>query len=300
MSKVLMIFVDGVGIGENDSSKNIFFQRDFKFLKNIFGEVPHLNNQKIEKNGRYLFPNDACLSVDDLPQSGTGQTSIFCGINAPKILGRHFGPYPHSSLVPQIQKLNIFKSLLDLNKKVTFANAYPKVFFDYIASGRKRLSVTSLSCLLSNVPLKNEENLKNGYALSAEIDNSRWVKKLNYDLPIITPQLAAQRLLKLSDENDFTLFEFFYTDHIGHFRIKDVADKILHTFDEFLFYILSNLPEEVTLLICSDHGNIEDMSVKMHTRNPALTIAAGKNAHRLANEIKDITQIKNSLLGIIN
>lgn len=295
-----MIFIDGVGIGENDPSKNIFFKRDFKFLNNVFGEIPHLNNQLIEKDGKYIFPTDACLGVDDLPQSGTGQTSIFCGINAPKILGRHFGPFPHSTLVPQIQKLNIFKSLLDLNKKVTFANAYPKAFFDYIASGKKRLNVTSLSCLLANVPLKNEEDLKNGDALSAEIDNSRWVTKLDYDLPIITPQLAAQRLLKLSDQNDFTLFEYFYTDHIGHFRIKDIADEILQTLDEFLFYILSNLPEELTLLICSDHGNIEDMSVKMHTRNPALTIAAGKYARRLATEIKDISQIKNSLLGIIN
>lgn len=300
MAKVLTIFIDGVGIGENDPSKNIFFQRDFKFLKNIFGEAPHLNKQKIEKNGRYLFPTDACLGVEDLPQSGTGQTSIFCGINAPKILGKHFGPYPHSTLVPQIQRNNIFKSLLNLNKKVTFANAYPKVFFDYIASGKKRLSVTSLSCLLSNVPLKNEDDLKSGNALSAEIDNSRWVTKLNYDLPIITPQLAAQRLLKLSDENDFTLFEYFYTDHIGHFRIKNVADNILRTFDEFLFYLLSNLPEELTLLICSDHGNIEDMSVKMHTRNPALTISAGKYAKILAKEITDLTQIKKSLLGIIN
>lgn len=300
MSKVLMIFIDGVGIGENDSSKNIFFNRDFKFFKYIFGEVPHLENQRIEKEGKYIFPTDACLGVEDLPQSGTGQTSIFCGINAPKILGKHFGPYPHSSIVPKVKELNIFKSLLELDKKVVFANAYPKVFFDYIDSGKKRLSVTSLSCLLSNVTLKNEQDLRDGNALSAEIDNSRWVTKLNYDLPIVKPELAAQRLFKLTEENDFTLFEYFYTDHIGHFRIKDVADEILTTLDEFLFYILANLPDDLTLLICSDHGNIEDMSVKMHTRNPALTISAGKYAKKLAEEITDLTEIKDSLIGIIN
>lgn len=300
MSKVLMIFIDGVGIGETDPSKNIFFKRGFKFINNIFGEVPHLENQQIEKNGKYIFPTDACLGVEELPQSGTGQTSIFCGINAPEILGRHFGPYPHSTLVPRIKELNIFKSLLDLDKKVVFANAYPKIFFDYIDSGKKRLSVTSLSCLLSNVSLKNEHDLKEGNALSAEIDNSRWVSKLNYDLPIINPQLAAQRLFNLTLDNDFTLFEYFYTDHIGHFRIKDVAEEILTTFDEFIFHILSNLPDDLTLLICSDHGNIEDMSFKMHTRNPALTISAGKYAEKLANEITDISQIKDSLLGIIN
>ena len=237
--------------------------------------------------------------MNDLPQSGTGQTSIFCGINAPKILGKHFGPYPHTTLIPKIKKLNIFKTLLDKDKNVVFANAYPQVFFDYINSGKKRLSVTSLSCILSNVKLKNEQDLRDGNALSAEIDNSRWVTKLNYDLPIIKPELAAQRLFKLALENDFTLFEYFYTDHIGHFRIKDVADEILKTLDEFLYYILSNLPDELTLLICSDHGNIEDMSIKMHTRNPALTISAGLHAYQLAKKIENISQIKDSLLDII-
>lgn len=300
MSKILMIFVDGMGIGENDSSKNIFLKRKFKFLSQIFGEIPHLQNQYIEKDGKFIFPTDACLGIKDLPQSGTGQMSIFCGINAPEKLGRHFGPYPHSSLVPLLEKLNIFRTLLELNKNVVFANAYPKIFFDYIDSGKKRLSVTSLSCLLSGVPLKNAKDLADGKALSAEIDNSRWVTKLNYDLPIINPQEAAQRLFKLTEENDFTLFEYFYTDHIGHFRIKDVAEVILSTFDEFLFYILSNLPKDITLLICSDHGNIEDMSVKMHTRNPAFTLSAGMHAETLAENVKDITQIKDSLIGILN
>jgi len=300
MSKVLMIFIDGVGIGENDPEKNIFFKRKFKFLEKIFNDIPHLNNQFISNNDKYIFPTDACLGVDDLPQSGTGQTSIFCGINAPQTLGFHFGPYPHTQLMPYVQDMNIFKTLLDLNKKVVFANAYPKIFFDYIDSGKKRLSVTSLSCLLSGVPLKNEKDLAEGNALSAEIDNSRWVTKLNYDLPIIKPQHAAERLFKLAAEHDFTLFEYFYTDHIGHFRIKDVAEEILTTFDEFLYYILTNLPDDITLLICSDHGNIEDMSIKMHTRNPALTISAGKHAKKLSEEIKDITQIKESLIGLIN
>ena len=295
-----MIFVDGVGIGENDPEKNIFFKRKFRFFEEIFGKTPHLQYQKIEKDGKHIFPLDANLGVENLPQSGTGQTSIFCGVNAPKLLGHHFGPYPHTKLIPTLDKENIFKSLLDQNKKVTFANAYPKVFFDYIDSGKRRLSVTSLSCLLSEVPLKKEEDLREGTALSAEIDNSRWISKLDYDLPQIKPELAAERLLKLSEDNDYTLFEYFYTDHIGHQRIKDVADQILTVFDDFLTFILKNLPDELTLILCSDHGNIEDMSVKMHTRNPALGIAAGKRASEISSSLKDITEIKRMVLNIIN
>lgn len=300
MSKILMIFVDGVGIGKKDPESNIFFKRKFNFLEKIFGSTPHLEHQFISKENKYIFPVDATLGVDDLPQSGTGQTSIFCGFNAPQRLGFHFGPYPYSTLVPLIEKENIFKEFKEKGKKVSFANAYPKVFFDYIDSGKRRLSVTSLSCLLSDVRLNRVDDLRAGKALSAEIDNSRWVKKLDYDLPIISPGLAAKRLINLALDNDFTLFEYFYTDHIGHSRIKDIADYLLNVFDDFMTYILTHLPEDLTLLICSDHGNIEDTSIKMHTTNPTLTISEGKHAKDLSEKIKDISQIKRALLDITN
>ena len=53
----------------------------------------------------------------------------------------------------------------------------------------------------------------------------------------------------------------------------------------------------MTLVICSDHGNLEDVSVKTHTRNPALTITAGKSAKEIAETVKDITQIKEAVLN---
>jgi bisphosphoglycerate-independent phosphoglycerate mutase (AlkP superfamily) len=52
----------------------------------------------------------------------------------------------------------------------------------------------------------------------------------------------------------------------------------------------------MTLIICSDHGNIEDLSVKTHTRNPALTITAGKSAQKIAETVTDISQIKNAII----
>ena len=63
-----------------------------------------------------------------------------------------------------------------------------------------------------------------------------------------------------------------------------------------MFTILSEIDEELTLIICSDHGNFEDLSVKTHTMNPALTITAGKHAKQLADSIKDLTDIKPSII----
>ena len=293
-----MIFIDGIGIGEADSVNNTFFKYNFKFLHEIFGGVPSLDNQYLSGKNKFLFPSDACLGVEGLPQSGTGQTSIFAGINAPKLAGLHHGPHPHTATLEQLRKKNIFRSFKEKNYSVIFANAYPKIFFDYINSGKKRLSATSLSCLMSGVKLKNATDLRRGNALSAEINNFRWVKSLNYNLPIIKPETAAKRLFRLADQNEFTLFEYFLTDHFGHGRNIEMMEDSLQVLDDFLFYMLKNIDDSYTLIICSDHGNLEDLSVKSHTRNPALTITAGKYAKRLSQEIKNISQIKGVILDL--
>ncbi|MBZ0178808.1 MAG: alkaline phosphatase family protein [Melioribacteraceae bacterium] len=298
MKNTLMIFVDGVGIGEDDPEVNPFFKYGFKTFSAIFGELPHQGNIPIRSGDKILSGIDAVLGVEGLPQSGTGQTSIFAGINAQKIIGQHFGPYPYSTLIPILKEENIFQSFLEKGFKPAFVNAYPKIFFDYINSGKKRLSVTSLSCLMSGVKLRKAKELHSGKALSAEIDNSRWVSKLNYKLPIIKPKTAANRLIKLSEQNHFTLFEYFLSDHIGHGRIKDEFLKIFRTFDEFLFHILDLLPAQMNLIICSDHGNLENISIKTHTRNPAFVIFAGPNSEYFYNKIKRIDQIKKTIMSL--
>lgn len=295
----LMIFIDGVGIGKPDPEINPFFKYGFKAFTEVFGVIPCLDNQTLTaKNGIFLFPSDASLGVEGLPQSGTGQTSIFCGFNAPKFLGQHFGPYPYSTLIPLIREKNILKEFLDRKLKVSFVNAYPKIFFDYLASGKQRLSATTLCCRLSGIRLNDYEDLKLGKALSAEIDNSRWVSRLGYDLPVIEPEEAADRLMGIAALNSFTLYEYFLTDHLGHGRNADTFDETVQTLDRFLLHILKNFPDEMTLVICSDHGNFEDISVKSHTLNPALTITAGKYAGDLAHRIKDLTDIKPAILDL--
>ncbi len=298
MKRTLLIFLDGVGIGENNSAINPFIKKRFKFFHDIFGETPHLENQQLSNGGKYLFPVDANMGVDGLPQSGTGQTSIFCGINAPKFIGKHFGPFPYSTLKPFIEKENIFNSFHEQGMKVSFANAFPKVFFNYINSGRKRLNVTTLMALHSNVKLFDCNDMLDGIGVSSDLTNRRWNTKLKYNIKTITPEEAASRLLNISSQNNFTLFEYFFTDHLGHGRNKDEFDILLNDLDSFLFKIISEVDEETTLLICSDHGNLENIEVKGHTNNPTLAITAGYGAVELKKKIKDLSQIKSAILDL--
>lgn len=292
-----MIFIDGVGIGKKDPGINPFFKYGFKTFEKVFGEIPHLEKQYLSNDDCYLFPSDANLGVEGLPQSGTGQVSIFCGMNAAQFVGKHFGPFPYSTTIPVIEKENIFKAFKDIGKSVSFVNAYPKVFFDYLRSGRTRLSTTTLSCRLSNVKLNTIKEIREKKAITAEITNERWNKRLQYQLKVISPETAARRVLRVAAKKDFTLFEFFLTDHLGHGRIKDEFDTIYNNLDEFLLTIFNEMDKKnLTVVLCSDHGNFEDLSVKTHTFNPALTITAGVKAKEIAEEIKDLTDIKPTIL----
>lgn len=299
IKKLLFIFVDGVGIGKKDEKINPFFSKKYNFFSRFFDEFPSIKNARINKEFISVFPINAKMGVKGLPQSGTGQTSIFCGINAQKILGEHFGPYPHSKLRPFIEEKNLLIELIKNNLKVTFVNAYPKEFFEYIKSGRKKLSVTTLSCQYANIRLKDINDLISEEAISAEITNKYWIEKFNYELNYQNPHKAGEILFNICKKNNLTMFEYFLTDHAGHSMSFSFAEEVLTNLDGLLegFYeklIKSN--ENINILIVSDHGNIEDLSKKTHTLNPALGLAIGKENLFFANNIKSLKDIKNSIL----
>ncbi|MCK6614585.1 MAG: metalloenzyme [Ignavibacteriaceae bacterium] len=300
MSRILVLFIDGVGIGENDPAKNPFFSGRFNFFNEFFGETPHLQKQYLSGENIELFPLDARMGIEGIPQSGTGQTSIFCGVNAPALINQHFGPFPYSTLIPVIKEENIFIDFLKRGQKPFFMNSYPQVFFDYLNSGKSRLSVSTLSYRSAGLELNTADDVRRGYSLSAEITNRVWRERLKYeDISLITPEEAAERLLQRTAEHDFTLYEFFLTDHLGHGRIPHDFDIVSSDLDRFLIHIFKEYSrEETDILLCSDHGNFEDITIKAHTRNPALGIAAGKNARRLRDRISSLDQIKQALLEL--
>jgi hypothetical protein len=297
-NKALLIFLDGVGIGEENPEQNPFFRLGFKTFTELFGAIPSLQNQRLHGKDMELFPVDATMGVDGLPQSGTGQASIFCGINAPKIIGMHFGPYPYSTLVPIIKKQNFFQYYKEQKQRAFFANAYPKLFFDYFKKNKHRLSVSTLSYTSAGHKLNSATDVRRCRALTAEMTNARWNAKLHYTIPVISPEGAAKRLLHIAAKNTFTLYEFFLTDYLGHGRIALEFEEIYHNLDRFLYTIFTEHGEDITVFLISDHGNLEDVSVKAHTTNPALGMVSGKDAAKQAKKIKSLKDIKKTITSV--
>lgn len=284
---VLFLFLDGVGIGKKDAAVNPFFAARLPALEELLeGTLPSSHHRSIEVAGATLLPLDATMHVDGLPQSGTGQTALFTGINAPLLVGKHFGPHPYSTLRPVIEAHGIFRRVQQAGLRPCFANAYPQKFFDYFETRQSRLTVTTLSCKFAGMPLRREKDLQEGRGVSADLTREGWVTLGHPSVRPISPGRAGQDLAGLSLDHDFTLFEYWKTDHAGHEQGMAEAIDVLERFDAFLAGILSSLNRVRTLLVVtSDHGNIEDLSIKTHTRNPVPLVLAGVNHRAVAARV---------------
>ena len=300
--RAILLFLDGVGIGRNDPESNPFFRARLPRLRSLLGnELPHSRHKAISTKGAELVPTNATLGVPGLPQSGTGQTAIFTGANAAKIIKRHFGPHPTTALRPIIDEKNIFRQLKSKGKSVCFANAFPQQFFDYIEAGNRRLTVTTLSCQFTGVPLLRTESLIRNQAVSADITRSRWPELGYPELKPVTPHEAGKHLWNISAAHDFTLFEYWLPDHAGHSRNMAEAVEILERFDGLLAGLLEDFDERDSLLvIISDHGNIEDLTTKTHTRNSVPCITYGKGHKEFAGKIRNLTHLAPTLVKLFD
>ncbi len=305
---VLMLFLDGVGMGKKDPRQNPFFAAQLPVLRGLLGgALPSLHHRQWEGPGVTMVPLDATLGVAGLPQSGTGQTALFTGVNAARLIGKHFGPYPYSTLRPVIEAHSIFQRLQQSGQNPCFANAFPQRFFDYIKKRQTRTTVTTFSCLTSGVPLKRAEDLLAGTAISPDLTGEAWAGMGYPDVRVLTTTEAGGKLAGLAAAHPFVLFEYWKTDHAGHGRKMPEAIAALEAFDGFLGGILDTVDrDDVMLVITSDHGNLEDLSTKTHTRNPVPLIIAGLQHRMLARRLAhfggrspDLTHVLPALLEVI-
>ena len=301
---VLMLFVDGVGIGVEDPAVNPCVAACLPNLRAMLGgKIPTLTHPSPGNGQATVVPLDANLGVEGLPQSGTGQTALFTGVNAAQYIGKHFGPYPYSTLRPVIRERNIFRQLLDVNRDVYFANAYPQRFFEYFKDKQTRLTVTTLSCSYCNMALHTVDALAGGKAISADITNAGWARMGYPYIEVIPPEEAGRRLVRLAKKHDFVLFEYWRTDKAGHSQNMNDAVESLEVFDGMLGGILATLDTGTLLVMTSDHGNIEDMSTKVHTRNPVPAILYGHRHREAAAALAqqpDLTRMTPLLTNLIS
>jgi 2,3-bisphosphoglycerate-independent phosphoglycerate mutase len=291
-ARILFVFVDGVGLAPAGVD-NPLSQVPMPHLHDLLGGPLVLNSVGQDggaTEGRVILRAlDACLGVPGLPQSATGQTALFTGVNAPALVGDHITAYPTGLLREIIAEHSVLKRVAEAGGRVLFANAHSERFWQMIDEGKRRLGASTLTALAAGAPIPTLTDLVEGRAVLWDITHEIASSYLGYELPQVSPEEAGARLASLSAEYDLVLYETFLPDLAGHRRIG--AERVLQMLDAFLGAVMVHLPADTTLVICSDHGNLEDASTKTHTTNPVPLLAVGPQAGRFcqAEAITDVT-----------
>lgn len=296
--RMFFLFLDGVGIGTDDDGVNPFFAHSLPNLTGLLGGGMLSLADPVRNNGLCsACPLDATLGVPGLPQSGTGQTAMLTGMNAAQAIGKHFGPYPYTTLRDSLTAENLFRKLALSGVDLSYLNAYPRQYFDHIGRHPMRASAISVAWRTSGFGLSGHEELKAGTALSADFTAAAWPKLGYPDVGPITPREAAGRVAGLLESREFLFMEYFLTDHAGHGGSMEEAGRVLADIDEFVGEFVRLMdPERHSFLLTSDHGNLEDLSTRKHTLNPVPLICAGADHGRLTSGPRDLTDVAGAVL----
>lgn len=282
-SSLLLFFIDGLGIGTR-GPHNPFDGLDGAAPLAIFqNENPNLPFDGV------LAPTDPCLGVPGRPQSASGQTTILTGINAPAAIGAHKQGFPNQPLLEIIREHSLFVQLKTRGiHPIVFANTYTKQFFER----RPRwISATTAAVEAAGLRFNVVEDLKAGRAVYHDFTNELLRERGEVVTPR-SPEEAGAVLAGIVASHRFTLYEYFITDKVGHAQDYEAARRVLTSLAKFIRSLLAGLDlNRTTVMLTSDHGNIEDLSVRNHTLNLVPTIVWGKNARGIASKIKSLADI---------
>jgi 2,3-bisphosphoglycerate-independent phosphoglycerate mutase len=283
--RILLIFVDGVGLAPA-TGDNPMASEPMPAVRELLGGP--LTLEQRERPG--LVALDACLGVDGLPQSATGQAALFTGINAPAELGRHVPALPGPRLRRIVDRHGLLGRLRRAERTVAFANAYSGRYLRALAAGRRPPSVTTFQAVAAGVGLRSLADLEAGRAVSWDVTGDLFTRLAGEAAPRPTPEEAGRRLAALAAGHHLTVYETFLTDLAGHRRWGVSAAEALRRVDGLLAGVLAAAPLEVTVLLTSDHGNVEATGHRRHTRNRVPLLVHGPLASRFEG-LRELTEV---------
>lgn len=281
--RVLFIFLDGVGLGQDNPAINPLAASQMPNLTALLeGRRLLAAASPFDGERASLRAIDPRLGVGGLPQSATGQAALVTGRNVPLAVGEHYGPKPNVAVAEIIRQGNIFRALASRGRRTALLNAYPPRYFAAIESGMRLYSSIPLALTSAGLKLMDSEALFTGTALSADFTGEGWRTMLGFpEAPVYTPAEAGRQLAVIAENYDFSLFEYWASDYAGHQQDMQAALDLLATLDGVLGGVVSAWDDlQGLILITSDHGNLEDLSSRRHTLADVPALVIGSPAAR--------------------
>jgi hypothetical protein len=288
---VLLFFIDGLGIGTRGSHNPLDGLPDAQPLAVFRDEETQTLHNGV------LVSTDASLGVPGRPQSASGQTTILTGINVPATLGYHKQGFPNAAMLAILSEHSLFLQLKRAGvAPVTFANTYPQRFFD---ERPRWVSATTAAVEAANLRFRTVSDLTAGRAVYQDSTNAMLMAR-GEDVCARTPEEAGAVLADIVNEHRFTLYEYFITDKLGHAQDHSAARVTLQSLARMIRTVLKGIDlNRTSVILTSDHGNIEDLSSRNHTLNPVPTIVWGARRNEIAARIRSLADITPAIMAIL-
>jgi 2,3-bisphosphoglycerate-independent phosphoglycerate mutase len=320
MARVLLVFIDGVGLGEDDASVNPFVVADLPTITGLLGgSAVTLSAVPWHGDRASLVGVDALLGFAGTPQSGTGQASLLTGSNAVALHGAHFGPWVPARLRTLVRGENVLARALGAGFSAAFANAYPEEVRHLgrgavaalpsdapMRGGRERRAPSflhagpPLAALGAGLLTRHTPELERGDAVASELTNEGWRERLGRkDVPAIDPVRAGRNLARIAAQFDMTVFALSATDFSGLEQDMDAALLTLVKLDSFFAGLVDAADEDLLICVVSDHGNIEDVRTG-HTRNPAFALIIGNGHAEVSRRLHSLTDVTPAILDVLS
>ncbi len=304
MTRVLFLFIDGLGLGADDPTLNPLMRANMPTVRSLLdGKALTAASAPLHTEWASLISVDACLGIDGRPQSATGQATLLSGRNVPREIGEHFGPKPNQAIRNVLDQDNLFRNVLEGGGQAALLNAYPPAYFAAIRSGRRLHSAITYAASSAGIPIRTAKHLEAGQALSADFTGEGWAARSDFPpAPVYTPQEAGGLLADLAMEYQLAWFDYWLLDYAGHRGSTAEATALLETCDGVLAGLLET-PQSYSglIVLSSDHGNVEDMGRRGHTLNPVPALLIGPKSLRLefTAHLKDLTGFAHPILHAI-
>jgi hypothetical protein len=288
---VLLFFIDGLGIGSRGLFNPLDGLEDAEPLAVFRDEEPGTIHEGI------VVPTDASLGVEGRPQSASGQTTILTGVNVPAQLGYHKQGFPNSAMLEIIREHSLFLQLTRAGvAPITFANTYTERFFH---ERPRWVSATTAAVEAAGLPFRQVADNRAGRAVFHDFTNQALIDR-GEDVALRTADEAAAVLASIVGENRFTLYEYFLTDKAGHAQDMEGAKLILRNLAAVIRGLLRRIDlNQTSVILTSDHGNIEDLSSRNHTLNKVPTIVWGAGKESIANRIETLADITPAIVATL-
>lgn len=311
---LLFLFFDGIGLGDpEDRQQNPFNAARTPTLNALAGgQTWNASAQAAESDRAIFIPTDANLGVEGKPQSATGQASIMTGLNVPAMVGQHYGPKPSPEVAAIIREGSVAKRLAEAGLESALLNVYASAYLAEIERGKRLASANQMAMLCGGVAMLDGAAYLTQRGFSPDFTGQMWrdfaarhdeastawlAAHPGESIPTSSARESGHRIAARAQQVAFSFMDIWVTDYLGHRGRLEEGVGLLETVDEALAGLLEAWDDEQgSIIISSDHGNLEDLSQRGHTRNLVPTVLIGAQREKLAEGLSDLTHITPAIL----